>query len=103
MFLYGMCSMFFSCNVQNGQASIIKNIFNLNIVSRHGLLFMVRRKRSSFFSDIKLKVLSKITNCQHKFLSCGGKEVLIKAVAQAVPAYAMSVFRIPTSIYDDIQ
>lgn len=92
LFNYDKCSMFFSCNVQNGQASIIKNILHLNIVSRHGLLSMDERKKSSFFSDIKLKVLNKITNCQHKFLSCGGKEVLIKAVAQAVPAYAMSVF-----------
>lgn len=57
-----------------------------------GLPSMVRRKRSSFFNDIKLKVLSKITNWQHKFFSCRGKEVLIKVVAQAIPAYAMSVF-----------
>lgn len=28
---------------------------------------------------------------------------MIKAVAQATPAYAISVFRIPTTICDDIQ
>lgn len=98
--------MFFSCNVQNEQASIIKNIFQLNIISRHekylGLPSMVGRKRSSFFSDINLKVLSKITNLQCKFFSYGGKEVLIEAVAQAISAYAMSVFQTPTGICDDI-
>lgn len=64
---------------------------------------MVGRKRISFFNDIKLKVLSKISNWQHKLFSSGGKEVLIKAVAQAVPAYAMSVFRIPLELCNDIQ
>ena len=63
---------------------------------------MVGRKRSGFFNDIKLRVSSKIVSWQHKFFSCGRKEVLIKAVAQAIPAYAMSVFKIPVSICIDI-
>ena len=35
LFNYEKSSMFFSCNVQNGQATVIKNIFRLNIVSRY--------------------------------------------------------------------
>ncbi|KAL9460150.1 hypothetical protein AB3S75_003368 [Citrus x aurantiifolia] len=64
---------------------------------------MIGRKRSNFFNDIKLKVFNKISNWQHKFFSCGGKEVLIKAAAQAIPAYAMSVFKIPMGVCNDIQ
>ncbi|KAL9443800.1 hypothetical protein AB3S75_017056 [Citrus x aurantiifolia] len=64
---------------------------------------MVGRKKTSFFNDIKLKVLSKISSWQHKLFSNGGKEILIKAVAQAVPAYAMSVFKIPSAVCNDIQ
>lgn len=64
---------------------------------------MVGRKKISFFNDVKLRVLSKLNNWQSKFFSCGRREVLIKAVAQAVPAYAMSVFKLPQSICEDIK
>lgn len=58
---------------------------------------------SSFFNDVKLKVMGKISNWQHKFFSYGGKEALIKTVVQAVPAYAVSVFKISLRNCDDIQ
>ena len=64
---------------------------------------MIKRKRSIFFNDIKLKIYNKVSNWQHKFFSVGGKEILIKEAAQAIPAYAMSVFKIPMGICDDIQ
>ncbi|KAH9759717.1 putative reverse transcriptase/RNA-dependent DNA polymerase [Citrus sinensis] len=79
-------------------------IFNFEKHERYlGLPSMVGRKKTNFFNYVKLRVLNKLTSWESKFFSCGGKEVLIKAVAQAVPAYAMSVFKIPQSICDDIQ
>lgn len=59
---------------------------------------MIGRKTKSFFNEVKLRVLNKIQSWQHKFFSNGGKEVLIKAVAQATPAYTMSVFKIPLGL-----
>ena len=35
--------------------------------------------------------------------SSGGKEIFIKVAAQAIPAYTISVFKIPRGLCDDIQ
>lgn len=68
-----------------------------------GLPSKVGRKKRSFFNDIQLKVLNKIFSWNNKFFSSGGKEVLIKAMAQTIPAFAMSVFRLPLGLCIDIQ
>ena len=100
-------SMFFSSSTKPDQIAVIKQIFQLKVVSKHekylGLPSMIGRRTKSFFNEIKLKVLSKITSWQQKFFSCGGKEILIKAVAQAIPTYAMSVFKLPLGLCNDMQ
>jgi hypothetical protein len=35
-------------------------------------------------------------------LSQGGKEIMIKAIAQALPIYFMAVFKLPMSVCDDL-
>jgi hypothetical protein len=35
-------------------------------------------------------------------MASGAKEVLIKAVAQAIPAYVMSVIKLPASVCDEL-
>ena len=37
-----------------------------------------------------------------KFLSSGGKEILIKAVLQAIPMYSMNLFRLPKGLVNEI-
>jgi hypothetical protein len=44
----------------------------------------------------------KLTNWKVKFLSKAGKEVLLKAVVQAIPSYSMSVFLLPASLCKDL-
>lgn len=43
----------------------------------------------------------KLQEWRGKFLSQGGKEVLIKAVALAIPNSTISVFRLPSSFCHD--
>lgn len=62
----------------------------------------MRRKRFQF-GYLKKKMEKRILEWNQKRFSKGGKEVLIKAVLQAIPIFAMSSFRIPTSICKDME
>lgn len=100
-------SLFFSGKIPESQRATIRGIFKLNVVSKHekylGFPSMIGRKKMGFFNDVKLKVLNKIARWQHKMFSSGGKEILIKAATQAIQAYAMSIFKLPRGLCDDIQ
>jgi len=57
-----------------------------------GLPSFVGKSKIKFFGFIKDRVMKKINNWEVKFLSKAGKEVLLKAVIQAIPTYSMCVF-----------
>lgn len=42
-------------------------------------------------------------NLKRRLLSQGSKEVLIKAIALAIPIFAMSCFKLPTTLYSEIE
>lgn len=45
----------------------------------------------------------KLDGWKSRFFSEGGREVIFKAVIQAIPTYAMSCFRIPSTILKEIE
>ena len=55
------------------------------------------------FAEIKEKVGKKLAGWKEKLLSIRGREIIIKAVAQAIPTYTMSCFQLPKSLYDDLE
>jgi hypothetical protein len=67
-----------------------------------GLPTYIGRERSRAFVYLKEKILRRIRGWKEKFLSKAGKEILIKAVAQAIPTYAMACFDLTKSLCDEI-
>ncbi|XP_065639127.1 uncharacterized protein LOC136071577 [Quercus suber] len=55
------------------------------------------KSKKQVFAEIKERVGLKLAGWKGKLLSSGGKEILIKAVAQAIPTYTMSCFQLPKS------
>lgn len=55
------------------------------------------------FASIKDRIWKKFQGWKEKLFARAGKEVLIKSVAQAIPNYAMSCFKLPTTFCNEIE
>ena len=91
-------SLFFSKNTDKEIQEEIKNNFSAQIIHKHerylGLPTLVGRGKKKAFNWIKDQVGRKITGWKGELLSNAGKEVLIKAIAQATTTYTMSCFKL---------
>ena len=68
-----------------------------------GLPLLVGKGKKASFSYIKEKVWRKLQGWEGKFLSQAGREVLIKAIVQAIPTYTMGCFKILLGLCHDIE
>ena len=67
-----------------------------------GLPSLVGKNKRSTFNEIKEKFRKKLAGWKEKLLSKAGKEVLIKAVAQAISTYTMSCFKLPDALCEEL-
>lgn len=67
-----------------------------------GLPVHVGRSKGGTFAYLKDRVWKCIQGWKERFLSWAGKEVLIKAIALAIPTFAMGCFDLTKSICDQI-
>jgi len=83
-----------SRNVPDGLKTTITNILGVQAVfgigKYLGLPSMIGRDRKATFAYIKDRVWQKINSWSGKCLSKAGREVMIKSVLQAIPAYGAS-------------
>ena len=95
-------SLFFSKNTPREILGAIQSRFGAQVIKQHekylGLPSLVGKKKRNTFNDIKEKLGKKLAGWKEKLLSKAGKEILIKAVALAIPTYTMSCFKIPESL-----
>ncbi|XP_023911364.1 uncharacterized protein LOC112022977 [Quercus suber] len=99
-------SLFFNTYTSREIQEEIKIRFGAQVIKQHekylGLPSLVGRNKKASFNDIKDKLSKKLTGWKGELLSKAGKEVLIKAVAQAIPTYTMSCFKILDSLCDEL-
>lgn len=68
-----------------------------------GLLVLWSASKKQTMSYLIDRVKKKIQGWKEKLLSFAGKEVLIKAVIQAIPIYAMTLFKLPKDLLNNIK
>ena len=67
-----------------------------------GLPDVVGRNKKESLNYIRERVWNKLQGWKKRLLSKAGKKVLLKAVVQAIPTFAMSCFKLPKGLIQDI-
>lgn len=98
--------VYFGANVPPHLALELSNILNMPKVDDPGKYLGIPtiwgRLKCETVKYIKDRVMEKIAGWKKRFLSQACKEVLIKAMVQAIPMYPMCVFRLPITLCNEI-
>uniref|UniRef100_A0A803QJ15 Reverse transcriptase domain-containing protein n=1 Tax=Cannabis sativa TaxID=3483 RepID=A0A803QJ15_CANSA len=107
MINFDKSSILFSPNTAANVRDMFMHTFQLvdkPFISKYlGLPQCFSRAKYQSVAFLKDKVLSVIQSLHHKWFSKAGKEILVKAVLQAIPSYAMACFQIPTKICKELE
>ena len=68
-----------------------------------GLPTVVGKNKKASSNYIKERVWAKLQGWKEKLLSQAGREILLKAVVQAIPTFAMSCFKLPVGLCKEIE
>ena len=66
-------------------------------------LLLLAERRKLAFTNVKEQTWARMQGWKEKLLSQVGKEVMIKVVIQSIPAYSISVFKMPVSLCREIE
>ena len=100
-------NLFFGKSVPDSTKVALKNFLGVPEIKEYekylGLPTVVGKNKNESLIYIKERIWSKLQEWKEKLLSQAGREVLLKAIVQAIPTFAMSCFKLPTSIFHDIE
>ena len=95
-------SLFFSNSVLEKVKHGIKVKLGVSEITHYekylGLPSLVGKRKKESSNFIKEKVRRKLQGWEAKLLYQAGREVLLKAVIQAIPTYTMGCFKLPVSL-----
>jgi len=99
-------SIHFAKGVSNSTREEIKTLLNVqneSVSEKYlGMPSDVGGSVNDAFKYLKDRVWKRVQGWMEHSLSAGGKEVLIKAVVQAIPTYSMSCFKLPRGLCEHI-
>ena len=103
----GKTNLFFSSNTPTQTREGIRNFLGVAASQSYdhylGLPSLVGRAKKKSFSIIKEKIWKKLKGWKEKLLSQAGREILVKAIVQAIPTYTMSCFKLPKGLIKEIE
>jgi hypothetical protein len=100
------CSILFGAECMQEDQDRVKQILRVDTAATEGkylgLPTLEGRMTKDKFKSIKEKLVKKFNNWVERNMSLGAKEVMIKAVVQAIPTYIMGTFKLPVTLYDEL-
>ncbi|KAM1672854.1 hypothetical protein ACFXTN_037707 [Malus domestica] len=99
-------SVCFGSNVPEEVSRHLSTILGFEWVGDPGMYLGVPaiwgRSKKAGLAYVKGRLLDKLQGWKKSTLSQAGREILIKAVAQAIPAYPMNLFKFPVSFCNEM-
>ena len=99
-------SVFFGANTPVRVSEDLRIILGMPVVDNPGTYLGVPalwgRSKKRGLAYVKGRIVGKLQGWKHNTHSKAGKEVLIKAVAQAIPTYPMSIFKFPAMVCEEL-
>ena len=99
-------TVFFSKGITEERRMELEEFLGVNEIREYekylGLPDVVGRTKKESLNYIRERVWNKLQGWKERLLSKAGKKVLLKAVVQAIPTFAMSCFKLPKGLIQDI-
>ncbi|XP_074315228.1 uncharacterized protein LOC141651412 [Silene latifolia] len=97
----------FSKGVSDGRRDSVAERLGVSVIEEQarylGLPTVIGRSKKVITDIIRDKLCKRLQGWRGKILSRAGKEVLIKVVANSLPTYVMSVFKIPANFCEELR
>ena len=95
-----------SRNISAEQAARISDALGIlhttEMESYLGMPVRTGRQKLRIFSNISHRVKKQLLSWRARMFSAGGREILVKAVVQAIPTFTMSLFKLPSTLINEL-